>query len=266
MEVLMIISKSADGTAIASERSGDGPPLVIVAGAFTTRTGFAPLGALLAPHFTVFEYDRRGRGDSGDTPPYAAEREIEDLGVVIEEAGGSAYVFGHSSGATLALDAASTGMKITKLALYEPPFLVDDSRVPPPDDLAEQLARLVAQDRRDDAVALWMTITVQETPESMAQWRGTPPWQAMESLVHTAVYDATIMAGRMSGEPLSARRYANATMPTLVAAGELSPPGLRHAAEALADLLPAARRHTFPGTGHDAPPEQVAPVLTEFFS
>ncbi|HEX6509728.1 MAG TPA: alpha/beta hydrolase, partial [Chloroflexota bacterium] len=141
-----VISK--DGTAIAYERSGDGPPIILVAGASADRSADAPLAALLAQHFTVFNYDRRGRGDSGDTLPYAVEREIEDIDALVTEAGGSAYVYGSSSGAVLALDAAAHGLPITKLALYEAPFIADDSRPPLPDDYVSRLTELAATRRR----------------------------------------------------------------------------------------------------------------------
>ena len=127
----MIKTTSADGTAIAADRTRSGPALVLVAPALATRAAFAPLAELLAPHFTVYAYDRRGRGDSGDTPPYAADREVEDLVAVIGAAGGSANVFGHSSGAVLALDAAARNVGVTKLAVYEPPFIVAANRCPP---------------------------------------------------------------------------------------------------------------------------------------
>src|SRR5512135_2271780 len=136
---------SADGTTIAFDRSGQGPALILVAAASATRLAEASLAAALAPNFTVFAYDRRGRGDSGDTPPYAVEREVEDLDAVIDEAGGSAFVFGHSSGAVLALEAARLlPDKISKLALYEPPFIIDNGRPPAPQDFTAQLERLVA--------------------------------------------------------------------------------------------------------------------------
>jgi pimeloyl-ACP methyl ester carboxylesterase len=263
--VRVITVMSADGTTIASDRAGDGPPLVLVAGALTARAAFAPLVALLAPHFTVYAYDRRGRGDSGDTQPYAIEREIEDLAAVIAAAGGSAYAFGHSSGGALALDTAGRGLGIGKLAIYEPPFFVGEGRSPMPADFATHLARLVAEDHRDDALAYWMANIARETPESMAQWRDTPVWRALASMVHTTVYDVAITAGYMSGAPLPTGAWPKATMPTLVMTGELSPAWMLRAADAVAELLPDARRHAFAGVGHGVPPDQVAPVLLEFF-
>src|SRR5256886_15928987 len=152
-----VISK--DGTPIAFDLSRQGPALILVAGAITTRADWPrTLAARLAPHFSVFAYDRRGRGESGDSAPYAVEREVEDIDALITEAGGSAFVFGHSSGAALALEAARLlPTKITKLAVYEPPFIIDDSRPPAPEDYAEHLSELVSSGRRGEAVAYFMT-------------------------------------------------------------------------------------------------------------
>ena len=134
--------RSKDGTPIAFDRSGAGPPLIVVLGSLNDRSSAAPLAEALATDFTVYAYDRRGRGDSGDTPPYAVDREIEDIDALISEASGSAVVYGHSSGAVLALEAAARGLAIPKLALYEPPFVVDDSRPPLPDDYVATLQEL----------------------------------------------------------------------------------------------------------------------------
>jgi pimeloyl-ACP methyl ester carboxylesterase len=259
----MIKTTSTDGTTIAADRTGSGPALVLVAPALATRTAFAPLAELLASHFTVYAYDRRGRGDSGDTPPYAADREVEDLLAVIDAAGGSANVFGHSSGAVLALDAAARDAGVTKLALYEPPFIIDGE--PMAADFADQLAALVAAGRPGDALALWMRSTVGMSDEAIAQARTEPWWRALEAVAHTTPYDATITAQYMTGRPLPARRWSTVTMPTLVLDGEVSPSFLREGAKALAGILPNATSNTFPGQGHGAPPEMVAPVLTAFF-
>src|SRR5947207_11784535 len=167
---------SRDGTAIAFDQSGQGPALILVAGATATRLAEVSLAAALAPHFTVFAYDRRGRGESGDTAPYAVEREVEDIEALINEAGGSAFVFGHSSGAVLALDAARVlPTKITKLALYEPPFIVDASRPPMPEDFASHLSELVASGGRGDAVAYWQA-QLGIPAEAIAHMRQSPMW------------------------------------------------------------------------------------------
>src|ERR671937_2228400 len=170
--------RSKDGTTIAFDQPGDGPSIILVGGAMSTRSASVPLAALLAPHFTVFAYDRRGRGASGDTAPYAVEREVDDLDALISAAGGSAFVFGHSSGAVLALEAAARGLAITKLALYEPPFIVDDSRPPLPKDYVAHLTELVSSGRRGEAVAYFMTTRVGLPVDAVAQMCHDPMWPA----------------------------------------------------------------------------------------
>ena len=259
---------SDDGTSIAYDQTGDGPPVILVNGALGTRSDqlMGPLATSLAPQFTVYTYDRRGRGDSGDQSPYAAEREVEDIDVLVDEAGGSAFVYGISSGAVLALEAAAHGLDIAKLALYEPPFIVDDSRPPLPDDYVAQLDEHIAADRRGDAVELFMSEAVGVPPEFLAQMREDPSWEEMEAVAHTLPYDGRIMGDTMSGEPLPGDRWASATVPTLVLDGEESPPYLHNGANVLADLLSDAQHQTLDGQGHDVDPEALAPVLSEFFN
>lgn len=256
-----VISK--DGTAIAFDRSGEGSPIILVGGAFQHRLidpRTAQLAALLAPHFTVCHYDRRGRGDSGDTAPYAVEREVEDLETLIKEAGGSAFVYGMSSGAALALEAAARGLAITKLASYEPPFMVDDNRPRPP-NLATQYTELTSSGRRGDAVELFMTKAVGMPVEAVAQMRKAPMWLALEAVAHTLAYDATIMGDGS----LPTERVASVTVPTLVMDGGASPAWMRNGVQALVDVLPNAQRRTLEGQTHDVKPEVLAPVLTECF-
>jgi pimeloyl-ACP methyl ester carboxylesterase len=255
---------SSDGTTIAFDRSGEGPPVMFVGGALSDRSGGAPLAALLMQRFTVFTFDRRGRGDSGDTPPYAVEREVEDIGVLIAEAGGAASVFGHSSGAALALEAAAGGLPITKLALYEPPFVVDDSRPPLPSDYVARLIELVSEGRRGDAVEYFLTIGPGIPADVVAEMRGAPSWAAMEQVAHTLAYDGLIIGDRVFGDPLPVERWASVTMPTLVIDGGASPEWARNAVRALADVLPHARRRTLEGQTHGADPEVLAPVLEGF--
>src|ERR687897_430613 len=252
---------SSDGTTIAFERSGDGPPVILVCGGSTDRTANAPLSDLLAEHFTVFNYDRRGRGDSGDKAPYAVEREIEDLDAVIAAAGGSASVYGTSSGAALALEAAASGLAITKLALWEPPFNVE-GRPPPPADTARILTELVAAGRRGEAGGAFPVKGVGLPPEFVAEAKKAPWWPAQEALAHTLAYDATIM-GDYS---LPAERVASVTTPTLVIAGGASFPWIRKTAQAIADIIPHAQRRTLEGQTHNVAPEAIAPVLEEFFA
>lgn len=256
---------SNDGTTIAFDRSGGGPPVILVGGALSDRTAAARLAALLAPRFTVISYDRRGRGDSGDTPPYAVDREIEDLAALIDAAGGDAFVFGHSSGAALALHAAAAGIAIPRLALYEPPFSVDDSRVALPADYGSHLDELIASGRRGDAVEYFMTVAVAAPPELVAGMRHSPGWPAMEAMAHTITYDNAVMGDTMRGSPAPLRRFAAVQAPTLVMDGGASPAWLQNAARALASVLPDAQHRTLEGQTHGFDPAVLAPVLVEFF-
>jgi pimeloyl-ACP methyl ester carboxylesterase len=253
---------SADGTAIAVDQLGAGPPVIMVVGAFNTRSTTAPLAAALQDRFTVLNSDRRGRGDSADTAPYAVEREIEDLDALIAEAGGSAAVFGYSSGANLALKAAAEGLAITKLALYEPPFVVDESHPRPPADLSARLAELIAAGRRGDAVELYQTEAVGMPEEVVARMRNAPFRAGLEAIAHTLVYDAAII-GDLT---LPTELLASIRTPTLVIDGENSVPVMRAAAGAVAEGLPNGRRSTLPGQTHDINPEATAPVLADFLA
>jgi pimeloyl-ACP methyl ester carboxylesterase len=257
---------SADGTTIAFDRSGEGPPVICIGGALSGRSSAAPLAALLAPHLTVFTYDRRGRGDSGDTPPYAVEREVDDLGALIAEAGGSAKVFGHSSGAVLALEAAAGSLAITKLALYEPPFFVDDSRDPAPPDYVSRLTELASSGRRGEAVEYFLATGPGVPADAIAEMRQAPYWPAMEAIAHTLAYDGLVMGDTTSGSPAPIRRFASVTVPTLVIDGGASPPWARNAVGAIVDVLPDAGRRTLEGQTHAVDPAALAPVLQEFFA
>ena len=266
-EDLMEQVTSKDGTKIAFDRSGEGPPVILVGGALNTRS-FGPNGSLaplLAERFTVINYDRRGRGESGDTQPWAAEREVEDIEVLIGAAGGSACVFGISSGAALALEAANRGLAIEKLALYEAPFVVDDDRAPVPDDYLWRLGNLVASDRRGDALRLFMREGVGLPAVFVAMMRFMPAWSKLKAVAHTLPYDAAIVYDYQKGQPLPEGRWASATMPTLVAVGGKSPAWMRNAMGELADVLPNARHHTLEGQTHIVKAEALVPVLVEFF-
>ena len=257
---------SKDGTTIAFDISGEGPPLLVVGGALNDRYAAATLAGLLAPGFTVYAYDRRGRGDSGDTPSYAVEREVEDLQALVEDAGGAAFAFGHSSGAVLALESAVATPGITKLVLYEPPFIVDDSRPPLPDDYVSHLKELAATDRRGEAVEYFMTTGVGVPAEAIPSMRESPFWPSLEAVAHTLWYDGVIMGENMVGKPLSGDRWSSVTIPTLVIDGGASPPSMRNAVQQLVDVLPNARRLTMEGQTHEVDPSLLAPVLTEFFT
>lgn len=257
---------SRDGTTIAYDRYGEGPALVFVDGATAVRAYDESLATTLAPHFAVYAYDRRGRGDSGDTPPYAVEREIEDLDAVIQATGGSAFVLGHSSGAVLALRAAAHGPSIAKLAVYEPPFIVDESRPPIPDDYVEHLDELVAEGRRADAWAYFMTAAV-GMPQEVIDGMLAEPWVgAMEAVAHTIAYDGRVMGDTMSGKPLSPDPWSSITAPTLVMDGGASPDWMRNSARALVAVLPNADYRTLEGQDHGPAEDALAPVLIDFFT
>lgn len=256
---------SKDGTRIGYTRRGEGPSLILVDGALCSRT-FGPMGKLvplLAPHFTVYTYDRRGRGTSGDTPPYAAEREVEDIAALIAEAGGSAMLFGVSSGAGLVLDAAKRLDGITKIALYEPPFVVDDTRDPMPEDFLPRLRERIAAGRPGDAVTMFMRFV--GAPSLVVNvMRVTPVWRKLKAVGGTLPYDLTIMAGRQSGRPLNPGEFAGITVPACVLAGGKSPDWMRNGNRALADVLPDARHQVLPGQTHMVKAPVVAPVLVDF--
>jgi pimeloyl-ACP methyl ester carboxylesterase len=219
----------------------------------------------------VFAYDRRGRGNSGDTPPYAVEREVEDIDALIIEAGGSAFVFGHSSGAVLALEAARLlPTRIRKLALYEPPFIIDDSRPPAPRDYAPRLKELVRSGRRGEAVEYFMT-EVGASADMVAQMRQSPMWSGLEEVAHTLPYDVTIMGDTQRGDPSSLKKWAAVRVPTLVMDGTVflgraeNHVFLRHAAQELTTILPHAQHRILEGQDHGPADEVLAPALKAFF-
>ncbi|MDQ3707434.1 MAG: alpha/beta hydrolase [Chloroflexota bacterium] len=253
---------SRDGTVITFDQLAEGPAVILVSGGSVDKGSNAGLAELLASDFTVYNYDRRGRGESGDTPPYAVEREIEDIEALLNEAGGSAFVYGSSSGAALALEAAASGLPITKLALWEPPYILDGSGPRPPLDAASTYTELVSAGRRGDAVEYFMTKVVGLPAEFAAQARNAPWWPAQEALAHTLAYDATIM-GDYS---LPAERAASVTAPTLVMVGGSSEPFFRHGTQALVEVLPNARHCTLEGQNHNVDSAVLAPVLVEFFA
>jgi pimeloyl-ACP methyl ester carboxylesterase len=251
---------STDGTAIAFDRLGDGPPVVLVSGGSTDRTANAPLATQLASDFMLLNYDRRGRGPSGDTPPYAVEREIEDVAAVIDAAGGTAFLFGTSSGAALALDTVASGVPVKKLALWEPPYILDDAMRPPADGV-QQYETMLSEGRRGDAVEYFMRQVVGLSDEFVAQARNEPFWPQVEALAHTLPYDARVMADYS----LPAERAASVTVPTLVLIGGASFPFVRETGEALAAALPAGEIRTLPDQTHDVAPEPLAAALRDFF-
>ncbi len=258
---------SADGTPIAFDAQGEGQPLILVDGA-TSHRAVSPLdaevGKLLGDQFRVYAYDRRGRGESGDTAPYAVRREIEDLAALIEDAGMPALVCGFSSGAILALDAAAAGLPISGLAVFEPPFSVDDGRPPLPADYVERLDAYTAAGQPGDAVELFMTAAVGMPAEAVAGMRQSPFWPALEAVAPTIAYDGRIVGTTMSGAPLPADRWAAISVPVLVMYGRGTEPWLISGSRALADLLPTATLQPVDGEQHNVAAEVLAPVLRQF--
>ena len=257
--------RSGDGTEIAYEVTGGGPPLILVDGAlcFRGQGPCRPLAKELARDFTVYIYDRRGRGESGDAAGYSPALEIDDLAALIKRAGGSAAVAGISSGAVLALEAANSGLPITRVALYEAPFFVDGSRKPAPVDLREQLRGLVAEDRRADAVRLFMK-TVGVPGFVVALMRFMPAWGTLKSVAHTLPYDFAFLEGLQAGRPLPEGRWDNVTVPALVLDGGKSPAWMRSGMAQLATRLPNAEHRTLPGQTHMVKAPVLAPVLAGF--
>jgi pimeloyl-ACP methyl ester carboxylesterase len=258
---------SADGTSIAYEAWGSGQPLIFVDGATAYRAVSpkpAEVAELVGDEFRVYAYDRRGRGESGDTAPYAVPREIEDLAALIDEAGGSAMVCGFSSGAVLALDAAAAGLPITKLAMFEPPFVVDDSRPPLPADYVQRLDALVAEGKRDDAAELFLTGGVGMPAEYVPGIKQSPMWPGLEAVAHTISYDGRVMQDVMRGQPLPSDRWSAVRIPVLVLYGNGTAPSLVSAAQALAELLPTATVRDVEGEQHDVAADVLAPELQQF--
>jgi pimeloyl-ACP methyl ester carboxylesterase len=257
----METTTSRDGTKLAFDRLGGGPPVILVCGGSVDRMADAALAENLAADFTVLNYDRRGRGDSGDTAPYAIEREIEDIEAMLEAAGGSAHLWGSSSGAVLAMLAAASGVPIEKLALWEPPFIPEGVPKPPADQV-QQYETMIAEGRRGDAVEFFMSKVVGMPEEFVAGARSEPWWAATEALAHTLAYDARIMADY----DIPTDKAAEVKAPTLVVAGGADMPWMRDTAQALADAIPNGQARFLDGQGHDVDMAVLGPVLKEFFT
>lgn len=258
---------SKDGTSIAYGREGRGPAVVLVGGAIDDGSENAPLSPALAASFTVYNYARRGRGESGDTPPYDVQREIEDLEALIAESGGTAHVFGASSGGGLALEAAAAGLAIDRLAVYEVPYSMDDDGPHWNRRDLPEVEELLAQGYRGDVVELFMR-TVGSSEEDIAGAKASPFWPPLEDLAHTLAYDAAVMG---DGPPPT-DRLASITQPTLVATGThpdahggVPPEFMSRSADAIAASIPRAERQVIDGAGHMVDARLVAPVLERFF-
>jgi pimeloyl-ACP methyl ester carboxylesterase len=259
---------SNDGTQIAYDSVGSGPPLILVAGATQYRAvdqTTPKLARLLAAGgFRVINYDRRGRGESGDTQPYAVEREIEDIEALVAEAGGEASLFGMSSGAVLAAEAAARGVPVTKLLMYEPPMVLDDSGPPPQPDYVEKIEGL-ARSGDGDAMAYFVSM-VGMPEEQLAEFRQSPVFPAFAAVEHTLAYDGRIMEPYGKGEPIPQGAWDGALQPTVVFAGGDSPDWMQNAARAAAEALPDGDVRIVPGQTHEFDPAVLAPEMLEFLS
>jgi pimeloyl-ACP methyl ester carboxylesterase len=268
MTKLMGAVTSPDGTRISYDSVGDGPPLILVAGATQYRgidQTTPVLGGLLAEGgYTAINYDRRGRGQSGDTSPYAPEREFEDLQALVDAAGGDAAVFGMSSGAILAVEAAANGVPMAKLVMYEPPCLLDGDGPEPIDDYLETLERFNAEGKPGEALAYFLEVVAEMPSEAIEQFRASPAWPGFEAVGHTIAYDARVMDPFSKGEPIPPGRWSSATQPTLVIGGGDSPEWMRRAAAKVADALPAGEVRVLPGQTHEFDPAVLAPAMLEF--
>jgi pimeloyl-ACP methyl ester carboxylesterase len=257
--------RSADGTTIAVERFGAGTPLVVVGGALCDRAKTRDTARGLAAHHAVLNYDRRGRGDSGDTAPFAPEREFEDLAAVVAAAGAPAAVYGHSSGAALAMRAAADGVPMTRLVLHDPPYGPDgDEQRREARAYLDALLPALAEGRADDAVALFLALT--GLPADVVDgWRGEPWWSAMTAMAPTLRYDAEVLGyGDATGGTPPFDVVRRVPRPTLVLVGSESPEFMVDTARAIVATLPDGHLELLDGQEHAVPPEVLAPVVAKF--
>ena len=256
--------KSKDGTTIAYERSGTGPAVILVDGALCSRS-FGPspkLAPLLARHFSVYAYDRRGRGQSGETPPYAPAREVEDIAALLEAAGGSACLIGLSSGGALSLEAAASGLPVTKVVAYEPPY-VDDSGERGGAAHEGQLKRLIADGNRGGAVKYFMKDMVGLPSPMVVMMRLMFwIWSRLEAVAHTLPYDAAVM----TTFKIPRSRFASIAVPVLVMNGSKTDPRLREVARTIANAIPGACHRELPGQTHNVKPDVLTPAAVEFLT
>lgn len=247
-------SISTDGTSIAYEQSGSGPTLILVSAALTDRSGNRRLARYLSDRFTVTNYDRRGRGDSANTSPYTTDKEIDDIGALVDASGGSAFLFGSSSGSVLALDAAARlGSRVQKLYMFEPPFIVDSSRPPMDTTLSGAVDRQVANGSRAEAVRLFFTRGMGIPSFGVTMMRFLMPgWSKMFAMAHTIPYDLAILDGTQAGQPLPGERWKNASLPIKVAVGSKSELFFHSGAKGLVQILPSAQYQSLAGLNHGA--------------
>lgn len=253
---------SKDGTKITYDKKGEGSALILVLGALNSRKSGAKLAKLLAARFTVISYDRRGRGDSTDTAPYSPQCEVEDIEALIDSVGGPVFVYGHSSGAALALEAVIKRPKIIgKLAIYEVPYALDEDAQKAAVEYYKTLKKLLAAGRKDDAVALFVR-SVGVSDNQIQAMKRMPMWKGLEKLAPTLAYDSEVLG---KGHALPAARLSQITIPVLVMHGGAGAPFMRDAAKAISEAIPHAQLRTLAHQTHGVSPKALAPVLEEFF-
>jgi len=260
---------SQDGTQIALDEIGNGAPIILIDGALGHRldSNQQHLATLLSQHFTVINYDRRGRGDSKDTMPYTVQREIEDIEALIKHVGGSAYLYGMSSGAILALKATKQmPSRVTKLALYEPPFIIDSSRPPLPKNYIRDLENAIKHDDSDKAVEIFMTQAIGIPLEYLTPMREDPMWNDMKANSHTLAYDGRISQDLMLGKMWDTDMWAAITMPTYVIVGEATEDFIRQSGQTLVDELINGELITLTGQSHNVDMTVLAPTLIQSLS
>jgi pimeloyl-ACP methyl ester carboxylesterase len=248
---------SADGTSIAYQRDGSGPVVILIGGGLDDGSENEPLAGELAEHFTVYNFARRGRGDSGDSSPYAVQREIDDIAAIIAEAGGSAHLFGASSGGMFALEAAAAGLPVGRVAVYEVPYDTTDGALQRAREYRAQLGAALVEGRRADAVGLFLRLAG-SSEEDIADAMNSPYWPGLRDLAYTLAYDAALYG------PPPTNRLAMITQPTLVATGGTNE-YFEQAADAVAASLASGERQVIEGQGHVVDPKVMAAVLARFF-
>ncbi|MFC4146113.1 alpha/beta fold hydrolase [Micromonospora mangrovi] len=258
----MSTTRSVDGTELAYEKTGSGPAVVLTGGALNDQAALAPLADLLSNRFTVYNYDRRGRGASGNSQPYEVDREVEDLAHMIDVAGGSAYVFANCSGGAIAIEAAARGVPITKLALYEPPYIIEGQRRAVSAEYPERLGRLLDEGRRGEAILYFMSEAVEMPPEVISKITNSPVWDWLESMAPSLRYDAAVMGDYR----LPLDRVAQVKSPTLVMDGAESPQWARNTVAAIAEAASDGQRRSLEGQNHNLNADVVFPVVEKFLA
>lgn len=260
---------SKDGTTIAYEKSGSGPPVILIDGALCYRQA-GPNGSLateLAGDLTVYRYDRRGRGESGDEQPYSTQREVDDLAALIDEIGEPVFLYGSSSGGVLALEAAEQlGDKVKKVSAYEIPFVVDNGHHPMPDDYVQQLENLIAANKQSAAVKHFMTAAIGFPKAAVALFPLFPGWSKNKAIAHTLIYDGLLVRDNSRGEPVPQGTWQGVTQPALMMYGGKSKAWMANTAKALSQLLPNGESEPLPGQSHIVKAKVQAPALVRFLT